>query len=435
MNCFHKCVLTIVMLLVLLLGAVGSASEAQSNGPLFLGLGDSIGESVQSADASHFTQPFSYLHLMALMMGAEFPLPLIQTNLFGRIGSTAGRSRIDPGVEGLNLAVSGANAHDLLFTRADAATVDQIDSETDMVLFPRQASQIEIAEALRPQLVACWIGNNDALAAVTDFDQLDGVSHLTPLPEFTANFTQIAARLAAIGSKVIFATIPDVTKIGYLLDNQDLMRLLGSDFGLPDGSRTTLVVMLGLQLGDLDPNILSNPNFVLDSSEAANINRRISEFNDVIKYTAAVYGMGVADVATLFDVIATSPPTVLGVPFTPRFLGGLFSLDGVHPSNFTHALVAQKFLQIFNSHYGLAIPTLPDSALLQFFLTDPFIDKDGDGRVRGRLGAGLLETVAVLLGRSGDLNDAIPPGAASTDTPDMTRFGENLRSMTERAAQ
>ena len=372
------------VLIVSMLAPLGYSAEAQTNQPLFIGLGDSIGEGVQSGDASVQTQPYSYLHLLAILMQAPFPMPFIQTNLLGQVGSTSGRSRIDPTISGFNLAISGADVSDLLFTRSDAATAAQIDSETDMVLFPRQASQLEIAEALRPLLVACWIGNNDALSAVTNSSQLDGVSGLTPLLQFTADFTQIVTRLAAINARVVFATIPDVTQIAYLLDRQDLQRLIGSDHGLPAGSWTTLPTMIGLQIGIIPPSALGDPNLVLDSAEAANINLRIDAFNAVIRSTAAAHGMGVADVAVAFDMLASTPPVLFGVPLTRRFLGGLFSLDGVHPSNVTHAIVAMLFVDTFNTHYGLNMLQVPPSMMTNLFFSDPFIDKDGDGKVRGR---------------------------------------------------
>ena len=398
-----------VFLIAAILVPLGATVAAQPN-PLFVGMGDSIGEGVQSGDANAATQPFSYLNLVAIMMGTEFPLPLITPSLFSVVGDTVDRMRVDPAVEGLNLSVNGADVHSLLFRRADATTVSQIDSETDLVLFPRLGSQMEIVEALQPQRVACWIGNNDALASVTDFDQLDGFSQLTPLADFTTDFAEIVTRLDAIGGQVVFGTIPDVTRIAYLLYKQDLTRLLGSDFGLPDGSWTSLVVALGLQTGGFDASILNNPNFVLDSSEAANINQRIDEFNDVIRTTAAAHGMGVVDVAALFDAVSTNPPELFGVALTDRMLGGFFSLDGVHPSTIGQVILAQLFIDAFNAHYSLGIPPIPGAALVQFFLTDPHIDKDGDGRVKGRLGAGLLETVAFLLGWSGDFDDAVPGG-------------------------
>jgi hypothetical protein len=426
------------LLVVVLLAFLTAALPAQVPSTVFVGLGDSIGEAVQSGDASYRTQPYSFLNLIALLMGVPFPQPYIQSGLLGQVGSMDGRSRIYPTVPGLNLAVSGADTFDLLFTRPDAATTAAIDSETDLVLYPRLASQIEIAESLHPQIVACWIGNNDALASVTAFDQLDGVSNLTPLAEFQANFQQIAARLAALNSKVVFGTIPDVTRIGYLINRSDLIRLTGQDYGLPDGVYTTIVTTFGLRLGLIDPIVLTQPNFILDQSEVANISLRISQFNDVIRATAAQHGMGVADTHAAFEILATNPPVLFGVPLRTRFLGGIFSLDGVHPSNVGQLLVARLFIETFNYHYGMTIQNVTTTMMGSFFFNDPFIDKDGDGRVKGRLGAGMLETVAPLIGWAGDNDDAVPtaPTALSSEQTALAvetlerETGRNLRGAT-----
>jgi hypothetical protein len=385
-----------------------SSMRAQAAGPLFIGLGDSIGEAVQSGDANTKTQANSFIHIISLLAGAPVPLPYIQGGLTTSVDSVNGRSRLVPGTMGLNLAVSGADLNSLLTDRADAGSTAEINSETDMVLFPRLGSQIEIAEALQPQLIACWIGNNDALSAVLDYDQLDGFSQLTPLDTFTSQFQQIAARLSATGAKVVFGTIPDVTKIAYLVNPQDLLRLTGSTHGLAAGSYTTLVVTAGIKLGSVDPVVLTNPNFVLDAAEVANINQRISDFNNVIRTTAAAYGQAVADTAALFDYVAATPPVLFGVPLTTRFLGGMFSLDGVHPSNIGQLIVAKFFIETFNQRFGLSIPNVNIKMVSGFFMNDPFVDKDGDGRVTGRFGAGLLETVGALIGWSGDTNDQLP---------------------------
>jgi hypothetical protein len=42
---------------------------------------------------------------------------------------------------------------------------------------------------------------------------------------------------------------------------------------------------------------------------------------------------------------------------------------------------------------------------VDIILNDPFVDLDGDGRVRGRPGFGLLETLGPLLGISGDTDE------------------------------
>ena len=169
----------------------------------FVGMGDSIGEGVQSADASESTQPFNFLNLIASRLGTSFPLPLIRTGILGTVGDTSFRSRINPSVAGLDLAVSGADVSSILRDRADATSTALINSETDLVLFPRLGSQIEIAEALRPNLVACWIGGNDVLSAVTSFDQMD-LSQMTSISDFADAFVELAVRLYLMNSKVVY---------------------------------------------------------------------------------------------------------------------------------------------------------------------------------------------------------------------------------------
>ena len=96
-------------------------------------LGDSIGEGVQSADASFRTQPFDLWNLVAQQLGVSFPLPLIQSGPLSNIFSTKGRSRIHPQVPPLNLSVSGATIHEVLNDRFQPP----VDTETDLVLMPR----------------------------------------------------------------------------------------------------------------------------------------------------------------------------------------------------------------------------------------------------------------------------------------------------------
>ena len=389
----------------------------------FVGLGDSIGEGVQSADANDQTQFFSFLNLIALRMGAPFPIPYIRTSLFGAVGSTDGRSRHDPSVQGLNLAISGADVNSLLFDRANAATAAEIDSETDLVLFPRQASQIEIAESLNPEYVAVWIGNNDALSAALSFDQLNG-SQLTPVDQFTSDFTQIADRLQAKGAKVIFGTIPDLTAIGYLLNADDLLRYTGSSHGLPAGSLVGLPTMVMLRLGLANSSTIADPNYVLDPAEQQKVSAHIVALNNVIKSVAAARGMAVVDIHAIYDVLRSQTTVIAGVPLTSRFLGGLFSLDGVHPSNMGHALSAFFFIEELNRHYNAGIPQWDGGSLFWFLLNDPHIDKDGDGRVQGRFGAGLLELIMSILGFSGDPSDVWSPEAAAasaaTESPTLS---------------
>jgi hypothetical protein len=408
---WRRSVALVVILLLTLSTVLTASAQVQ-----FVGMGDSIGEGVQSGDASEATQPFNFLHLIALRLGTSFPLPLIRTSIFGTVGETSTRSRINPNVAGLDLAVSGADVSSILRDRADATSTALINSETDLVLFPRLGSQIEIAETLRPNLVACWIGNNDVLSAVTSFDQMD-VSQMTSISDFYTAFVELATRLNAMNSKVVYGTIPDVGSIGFLVDRTFLLDKFGTDFGLPATSRTSIVTVLLIEVGILDPSVIQNPNFVLDAAELSAISQRIDIFNQIIFAVASYFGQGVADIHTRFDQFITSPPVVLGVPLTHPFLGGLFSLDGVHPSDIAHAFIANEFITAFNTTYRLNIPLIDPSLLAYLFVTDPFVDLNGNGRVRGRPFVGLLETVSWLLGFTGDVETFTPGATIGAATP------------------
>ena len=78
------------------------------------------------------------------------------------------------------------------FLRADAMSPAEINSKTDLVLFPRQGSQIEIAERLQPQVVPCWIGNNRCAECRTCVGELTDVCTVLALRtlQYAPNQTQ-----------------------------------------------------------------------------------------------------------------------------------------------------------------------------------------------------------------------------------------------------
>jgi GDSL-like Lipase/Acylhydrolase len=421
------------VLFIVVLSAAPGASFAQS--PVLVGMGDSIGEGVQSAEGSRRGQKGSYLVWIARQMGAEMPLPLIDVSPFSTVESTRGRRRIDATVEGLNLSVSGARVRGLLRSRATASTVEDIASERDLVLFPRQGSPMELVESMSPAFVVCWIGSNDVLSTATSFDQLDG-TQMTSVGSFAADFHEIAQRLHATGANVVFGNIPDVSTIAFLMNADDLRKFLGSDYGLAPGNFTSLVAMLLIRLGLDDGTILQNPDFVLDASEVQKVRDRIAIFNQIIADEAAAIGAPVVNVHDLLKWFETRSLDLFGIRIGRGFNGGIFSLDGVHPSNVTHAVLAGAFLATMNQNFGTHFPLPGPAQLVRALLADPFVDKDGDLRVRGRPFDGALETFGPLLGISGDVNDfrAGPrPGIDRARGRDfMRRFRERKGISTER---
>ncbi|MFO1505496.1 MAG: SGNH/GDSL hydrolase family protein [Lysobacterales bacterium] len=383
--------------LVIALVFVAVSWTARADSPPLIGLGDSIGEGVQSADANSATQPNTYLALIAAQMGDPFPLPLIRTSPWGVVGSTSGRSRIDPTALVANLAVSGASSGSILTDSAG----QPVDDETDLVELPRTGTQIGIAQQLQSPLVVCWIGNNDVLGTALAFDDMDA-SQITSQQDFAANFQTVVADLSGWNAKVVYANIPDITRIGFLFSPADLQLFLGSSYSLPEGSYTSLAAMLLIRMGLLPPLILRDPSWVLDATEVATIQAAITGFNQTIAADAAAAGMPVVDINALMNQMAANPPTVGGVPLLLRYNGGLLSLDGVHPSDIGHALIANAFIRTMNAKWHMGIPKLSASQLTSIALADPFIDFDGNLVVRGRPLKGLLETLGPTLGISGD---------------------------------
>ncbi|MGQ9796292.1 GDSL-type esterase/lipase family protein [Desulfosoma sp.] len=400
-----------VLMLWLLAWAVAAPGSLGISwaGPSLVIVGDSLGEGVQSGDANLRTQPYSYGMWVARQARLNLTLPYIVSGPLGVVGDTSVRHRLFPYTKSSNLAVSGADSWSVLHDRALATSPQAITSETELVLFPRTGSQIEIVEALQPETVLCWIGNNDVLSAVHAYDQLNAtrLAALMTLPQdFEANYRELVSRLSQSARHVVLADLPDVTDIAFLLDNEDLERFLGPGQYLDEGSRTTVAALFMILLGFANPSIFQNSDYVLDAAETAIVQERTEALNAVIHKVAQEFGFPVVKISKKFREYAQNPPVYAGTPIARRYLGGLFSLDGVHPSNIGHALAANEFLSTLQSRYGRNVPQLSESTLNDIAARDPFVDVDGDGRVRGRPLAGMLETIALLLGISGDVEDS-----------------------------
>ena len=259
--------------LATILGTSLAASAALAQPPALLGIGDSLGEGVQSANAFQESQPNSYLNRVARQMGVPLAQPLLSTSLFASVFADSGRARISPDSAPQDLAVSGATTENVLTATAAAGTPS---TEADLVLPPYVGmSQIQIVEQLKPATVLAWVGNDDLISEVLSFDALGSQSGVTPLATFTSEYRELVSRLKATGAKVVMANVPDLTKIAFLFDNADLTRYTGTNYGLPSGYVTSLPTMLLLELGVFDASILKDPNYVLTPAQLTAIQQQV----------------------------------------------------------------------------------------------------------------------------------------------------------------
>ncbi|MEE8504691.1 MAG: SGNH/GDSL hydrolase family protein, partial [Kiloniellales bacterium] len=284
-----------------------------------------------------------------------------------------------------NLAVPGHTVEDALTTRPDFS----FDDLTDLVLglpgvFSRiSRSQVEWAEnsspfiAGPPPTILVWLGPNDALVAATEAD----VSFLTPSDAFKDAYEEMMDRLAATGAEIVVANVPDTTVIPFLTPAEDL----AAAFGIPTG---LLRPTLGIGPGDfVTPdafsviedilNMEASPplpaDVVLDAGEVARLRAATKAFNKFIAKQAEEHGAALFDVHGFLNRIDAEGTVVDGATLTTDFLGGLFSLDGVHPTNTGYALLANEFIEVMNAHFGAAIPPLSDDELAAILADDPLV--------------------------------------------------------------
>jgi lysophospholipase L1-like esterase len=265
-----------------------------------------------------------------------------------------------------NVAVPGADVHDVL------ATVQG--GFHNLVLRGTGFTQLQQGLSRQPTFVTLWIGNNDALGAATSGIVNDQT--LTPLASFEADYRTIANAIAASGAKMAIANIPNVTSIPFVTT---LTRFIPNPAtGQPAIINGQPVPLIGpggqpLQAGDfvlLSASAVLAQGFgipaalggngqplpdsvVLSAAEAATIRDRVNGYNAVIRAVANEKGAAFVDANTVLQGLATGGISVGGVTYTGAFLsGGVFSYDGVHPTAFGYAYIANLFIAAINAKFG-----------------------------------------------------------------------------------
>lgn len=91
----------------------------------------------------------------------------------------------------------------------------------------------------------------------------------------------------------------------------------------------------------------------LVAAEVASLRAAAAAYNAAIVAEAGARGFALVDLAALLRQAATTGFQIHGSTYTAAFLtGGLFSLDGVHPNDLAHALVANALIAAVNARYG-----------------------------------------------------------------------------------
>ena len=179
---------------------------------------------------------------------------------------------------------------------------------------------------------------------------------------------------------LVIANIPDVTSVAYLQPATNLLGFFSATTGAPVA---VLSAVLGIQPGDLVslPGVQQVPGIlggtakgpiaatnILHAADVATVQANVVAYNKVIATAAAAAGATLVDINALFAKTTASGVTVNGITGTTGFLGGVFSLDGIHPTNTGYAVIANAFIDAMNAGIKTSIP---DVNLIPVAAADP----------------------------------------------------------------
>jgi hypothetical protein len=138
-----------------------------------------------------------------------------------------------------------------------------------------------------------------------------------------------------------------------------VVRLRDASGPLPDGSLILLPAqpLIRSGYGFPSPAPPLPDSLVVTVTERAAIENAVLGYNQVIANEAHARGAALVDEYGLFERLAANGVNVNGVHYSFRYVtGGLFSLDGIHPSSLGSALLANQFLKDIDATFGSRIP-------------------------------------------------------------------------------
>ena len=241
---------------------------------------------------------------------------------------------------------------------------------------------VDQASKLRPTLITFWLGNNDVLGYATSGGVkgtnlgLDGKPQFT-LPtevfwfERTLDTALARLRRSNPNATILIANIPDVTSVPFFTtvpikipnptnptqllsiyyknNKAEVKAATTGDYVL-----LTAQTELGKGVGLMPTNPLAS-NYVLDAEEATIAKNAVSEFNQKIFTLAAKHKAKLVNVNARMAEIKAGIK-IAGESFNAGFItGGVFSLDGVHPSAKGQGIIANEFIKVMNDQFGANI--------------------------------------------------------------------------------
>ncbi|NCS87178.1 MAG: hypothetical protein AUK34_11715 [Ignavibacteria bacterium CG2_30_36_16] len=365
----------------------------------FVTIGNSLTAGYQSGSLYESAQIYSYGNLIAGQLGSSYVQPLVsEPGTKGRIEIVT----VSPFVTSINsnsgtpinlnyappynnLGVPGAFLYDALKATDSLNCFTAVNGGPKNPMFNLIlrgiGTQYQQAKLLQPSFITFWLGNNDILGHATT----GGVSPFTPTPTFAFLYAQAADSLNALaqatGAKVAVANVMDVSVIPFFttVGGQLLMSGVTAVWGITgtgdtismDLTKNYLTLKATEQLSTGKGLSKSNPlssAYILDEAEIATVKNTVNAYNTTIQSISAAKGFTYVDVnAKLTSIRANdlSGGTIIdGINFATTYVtGGIFSLDGVHPTSRGQGIIANEFINAINATLGASIPKINVSTI------------------------------------------------------------------------
>ena len=416
MSSVGRCPLALVLIFV---SVFASCDDGQPAGPggdeldlsRYVAIGNSLTAGFMNGALGLEGQSCSYPRLLAGQagVGGAFSQPLISPPGMSEPGTNEGRiellsftpptieratpagTPLNPDQSGPygNLGVPGALGAEALVARNRATSLTG-NPFFDLVLRGMGTWSGQVAER-DATFVTVWLGNNDVLGFVLSGGE--DPDFPTPAGEFASTYEALIAQLLATTDRIVLLNVPPVTIVPYLtlvpnvvVDASTLEPILGPG-GLPvpligpDGplAHDDLVTFDaierilegdGIPVGMGGTGLPLPGNVVLDAGEQAAARAAVAAYNQAIAQTAALHGLAVVDIHGIVTDIAENGLVVGEETLTTEFLvGGLFSLDGVHPTCKGQGVIANALIAAIEDRYGVSFPGVSIAGLPGVTLT------------------------------------------------------------------
>ncbi|MGI8958378.1 MAG: SGNH/GDSL hydrolase family protein [Bryobacteraceae bacterium] len=412
-NLFGRSVTIAGPILAILLVWIGQAEAAEHQADLsqLIVLGDSLSAGFQNFslyDSDSVVPPappggqmHGFAALIAQQANVDLSPPLIQypgippvlTVEAGVISRASGIGTREPQtltVQTHNLSVPGFDVVDALVHKVnlpnlvsnpqaasfeDVLTVEILDPAlllgnlpSGCGVIPRPNGDVLFSQALcaielRPTTLLVSIGNGDALQSLTL-----GIQP-TPTTQFATYYKILLDALSRFTrARIVVSNIPDVADVPFLVSYPEFEARCGMP---PAGASPNDYVVPDLSAPIF--NLCTNYS-VRFASLIAQAQTAVHDYNVIIAATAAKFGAVVVDVNTLFGQIAKNGYDIAGHHLTNQYLGGIFSLDAVHPTNTGYAILANAFIDRMNCELHTNIPPVN---IEQIAVADPLVCAEG----------------------------------------------------------